>query len=215
MERKKRLASNNLKLFFYLLFIFGVLWHVLKATRKLAEAVTPYILFLGGITILLPYVAAGKKRLLLWILITIAFTLSAEIVGVKTGYIFGSYSYGEVLGPKILGVPFIVGFNWVLVILGALSISKNIFMNIYARSFIAGVLAVAFDLFLEPVAAALGYWNWSGGNIPIINYTSWFLIAFAASVFYFKLKAEDAGSIPMHYFLAQLGFFFLLNIFLI
>ena len=215
MERKKRLASDNLKFFFYLLFAFGVLWHILKATRRLAEAVTPYILFLGGLLIILPYVFSGKKRLLLWIIITMALTLSAEIIGVKTGFIFGNYSYGSVLGPKILGVPFIIGFNWVVVILGALSISKNVTPNIYFRAVITAVLAVAFDLFLEPAAAALNYWNWQGGSVPLQNYAAWFVIALIAAIFYFKIRAEDPGQITTHYFLAQLGFLFLLNIFLI
>lgn len=214
MERKKYLASNNLKIFFYLLFLFGVLWHILKFTRKLAETVTPYVLFIGGLIIILPYTLTGKKRLLLWITFTFVFTLAAEIIGVNTGFIFGNYSYGNVLGPKLFGVPLIIGFNWVLVILGAISISKNIVPGTVIRSLITAVLAVAFDLLLEPAAIKLGYWLWYDGSVPVLNYAAWFLIAFTSSLFYFKFNAEDAGTVPVHYFLSQIIFFFLLNIFL-
>ncbi len=33
------------------------------------------------------------------------------------------------------------------------------------------------DLLIEPVAIHLGYWSWTGGDIPIQNYLSWFVIS--------------------------------------
>jgi putative membrane protein len=49
-----------------------------------------------------------------------------EVVGVKTGLIFGEYKYGSTLGIKLFEVPLIIGFNWVFVILGSISISRLI-----------------------------------------------------------------------------------------
>ena len=49
-----------------------------------------------------------------WLFIGIAFAtgMLVEWIGVHTGYLFGSYDYGTVLGPKLLGVPLIIGINW-------------------------------------------------------------------------------------------------------
>ena len=50
------------------------------------------------------------KYILVGLLISI-FGISVEILGVKTGLLFGNYHYGDVLGPGIMGVPFIIGLN--------------------------------------------------------------------------------------------------------
>ena len=36
----------------------------------------------------------------------------SEIIGVHTGFLFGSYFYGTALGPGIMDVPFTIGMNW-------------------------------------------------------------------------------------------------------
>ena len=38
--------------------------------------------------------------------------MTVELVGTKTGMLFGDYSYGKVLGPALQGVPLIIGINW-------------------------------------------------------------------------------------------------------
>ena len=35
----------------------------------------------------------------------------SEIIGVKYGFIFGEYSYGNALGIKFMGVPLIIGIK--------------------------------------------------------------------------------------------------------
>ena len=50
---------------------------------------------------------------------------TAEAVGVRTGAIFGAYSYGDVLGARLLAVPPVIGFNWTLTLLGALLLGRR------------------------------------------------------------------------------------------
>ena len=38
--------------------------------------------------------------------------ITAEWIGTKTGWLFGNYWYGKNLGPKIDGVPYVIGLNW-------------------------------------------------------------------------------------------------------
>ena len=40
----------------------------------------------------------------------------AEILGVRYGFIFGEYSYGNALGTKVMGVPLMIGVNWCILI---------------------------------------------------------------------------------------------------
>ena len=38
----------------------------------------------------------------------------SEFIGVNYGVIFGEYIYGNNLGFKLFGVPFLIGLNWVI-----------------------------------------------------------------------------------------------------
>ena len=42
--------------------------------------------------------------------------LTTEIIGVNTGLLFGDYQYGSVLGPKLFGVPLLIGLNWFIIV---------------------------------------------------------------------------------------------------
>jgi len=141
-------------------------------------------------------------------------TFALEVLGTKTGIIFGNYVYGNTLGLKISGVPLIIGFNWVLVILGSITLSEQIEQNIFLRALLTGTLAVLFDLVLEPIAIKLDYWRWNSGLIPLLNYYSWFLISFIASILYDMFKIKTNENIPESYFIVQLLFFMILSVFI-
>lgn len=197
------------------MFSVGVVGHLIPSLRSLMISLTPFTLLLtGGVTVL----ASGLKgnlRLIAWCLIVYSFTFSLEVIGVKTGFIFGSYYYGDVLGFKLFEAPLIIGFNWVVIILGAIGIASRIHKSSLQIALLTGTFAVLFDIMLEPVAVNLGYWNWSEGFIPLQNYYAWFGIAFLASIFSSKLKLELEDSLFIYYFLIQFTFFILLSIFML
>jgi len=114
----------------------------------------------------------------------------AEVVGVNTGYLFGDYQYGTALGPKVLGVPLLIGVNWLLVILGSRAWATMAVARLeetghlpvrlsrpLAEVFAGAAIATAFDWIIEPVAVRLGYWSWTDGEIPLWNYACWFLVS--------------------------------------
>jgi putative membrane protein len=175
-------------------------------------SLTPFTLLLtGGVTLLFSSFK-GNSKLILWSLIVYIVTFSLEVMGVKTGYVFGSYTYGNVLGFKLLDVPLIIGFNWVIIILGAIGIASRIHKSFFQIALLTGTFAVLFDIMLEPVAIKLDYWNWNKGYIPLQNYYAWFGIAFFASLFGSKLKLDLEDSLFIYYFLIQFTFFILLSI---
>jgi putative membrane protein len=108
-----------------------------------------------------------------------------EIAGVKTGMLFGTYGYGEVLGWKFFEVPPIIGVNWLLVIWGGHSLAKSFSIPPKIRWLAVAVVAVLLDLLIEPVAMHFGLWWWEGGTPPTQNYITW-LITAAVMAFIFQ-----------------------------
>jgi putative membrane protein len=63
---------------------------------------------------------------------------------------------------------------------------------------------------MEPAAVNLGFWSWEGGQIPLLNYISWFLISlFLLAVFaLMKMKPHAFAS---NLLLIQAAFFLVLR----
>jgi putative membrane protein len=133
------------------------------------------------------------KKLLLWIVLVYLFTFSMEAIGVATGNIFGAYHYGSNMHLKILGVPLVIAFNWLVLALAVNNLSLKFFSNKWLVSLFSGILISVYDYFIEPVAIHLDYWKWESGLVPIQNYIAWCIIGFAVSlplhVFRFKFHS--------------------------
>lgn len=213
MERKSFLKRNQFIILLCIIFLVGLIGHILPAIRPLMLLITPYMLFVTGLVIFYITLRRGELKLLLWCLIIYILTFSLEAVGVKTGLIFGSYSYGNTLGFQLLGVPLLIGFNWVIVILGAITIAEQIDQNIFLTALFTGTLAVLFDIMMEPVAIKLDYWTWNSGFIPFSNYYAWFGISFLSSMLYDFFKIKTSEKLPEVYFTIQFTFFILLSLF--
>ena len=114
----------------------------------------------------------------------IAFALSmgagffVELLGVKTGAIFGSYYYTDRLGPRLFDVPLVIGLNWALLVHATHAWLSE---RIHSRTIIAAVGATAmtaFDWVMEPVATRLRFWLWQADVPPLRNYVAWWSLSF-------------------------------------
>lgn len=168
----------------------------------------------------------------LFLIACFAVGIAVEIIGINTGLLFGDYTYGNVLGPKVQNVPLLIGVNWFLIIY-CCGISINTLlmkainriaadtgknpMALKALSVIidGATLAVLFDWLMEPVAVKLGYWVWNGdGSIPMFNYICWFVVSLLLlSIFHFA-KFNKQNKFAVNLLLIQLMFFLLLRTFL-
>ncbi|RJP56425.1 MAG: carotenoid biosynthesis protein [Ignavibacteriales bacterium] len=197
----------------YVVYAVGIIGHLYTPTREYMLMLTPYTLLLTG-GIVLSKVLPHNISLVKWIVIVYIVTFALEVFGVKTGLLFGSYEYGDVLGPKLFETPLIIGFNWVLVILGGVLLSSKFISNNFLIVLFTPLLTVLFDFFLEPVAIKLNYWIWFRGEIPLQNYLAWYAISLLAVFFFMQSKVEVRSTIPIHYFAIQTLFFLSLNIML-
>jgi len=213
MEAKKIIISNKEIAFLYTIFSVGIVGHLYDPLRNLMLLLTPATLLLTGVIVLFYSHKSSTNNFLLWAAITYIITFILEVVGVKTGLIFGEYNYGLTLGVKLFEVPLIIGFNWVFVILGSISISRIITTNLYLGSLISAFIAFVFDLILEPIAIKLDYWTWAEGIIPLQNYLAWFVIALISAWGFGYFKIKVTSKISLHYLFVQFIFFVILLIF--
>jgi putative membrane protein len=169
---------------------------------------------------------------LAFFMVCFAVGMAVEIAGTSTGWLFGSYQYGKILGPGIKNVPFIIGINWFIIIyccgvsihllLSRLTQKLSEEMGKPARSIQklsimvdGATLAVLFDWLMEPVAVKLGYWQWlANGEIPLYNYLCWFVVSMFLLFIFHKLPFVKQNKFAVNLLLIQAMFFLLLRTFL-
>ncbi len=131
-----------------------------------------------------------------------------EVLGVATGKIFGEYAYGNNLGPKLFEVPPIIGVNWaVLCFVTSAIVAKLKLKSIIFNAILASLLMIFIDFFIEYSAPPFDFWEFTNPTVPLQNYISWFILAFAFNVFVFKFKIEKDFEISAHIYGVQLLFF--------
>lgn len=167
--------------------------------KSLLAALSAVNLLVMAILVMINHEPISRKFIIVFLSVTLI-GFSSEILGVNTGIIFGNYAYSDVLGFSLFGVPFIIGVNWAMVVLGTYSLSQLIvsskFWPVYLNRSIVSItlaagLATLFDYLLEPVAIHLNFWQWQGGNIPLLNYISWFAVSLIALIVLNKTKIQE------------------------
>lgn len=135
-----------------------------------------------------------------------------ELIGIHTGLVFGSYSYGSTLGVKIAATPVMIGVNWILVIYSAGMLHRRLAER--SRILAAGTgaaLVTLLDWLIEPVAVHFDYWSWHSENIPLQNYIGWFLLSFCLLFLFYRLPFRKDNPVGVVLFIAQFAFFLILR----
>ena len=167
---------------------------------------TPINLTLLGVLLCVQFPIDTKKKIYLTIFIFIV-GMVVEWIGVHYGYIFGTYTYGPNLGPKLDGVPLLIGLNWVILTLSTAAISSRFIKNNLGKIILGALLMVGLDVFIEQVTTLLDYWTWEAGSAPLRNYFSWFLFSLFLHWCYNKLRIKGDFIFSLHLYAAQLTFF--------
>lgn len=210
IERNKLVIAKTVVLILHVVGIVGLSW---EASRPFFQLVTPLHLLL--VTTILLYFHIGYNRwFILFAVSAFGIGMITEIIGVNTGLIFGDYSYGPVLGPKIMGVPLLIGVNWFLMVYLTGGVFYRKIKNDLLAALAGAALMVVMDLNLEPVAIVLDFWQWEMQFIPLSNYVSWFLIAFIIQLIYRKSPFKKDNKLNFFIFINLLLFFFVLAIIL-
>jgi len=174
-DQKLSFWLTGLLLALYAVGIGGTLW---PYSKPLFLWLTPFFLVINLICLFTTDARYKRnpKRFLSVALSVFVLGWAVEWLGVHTGFPFGNYAYGEVLGLKFDGIPFVIGVNWVLLTLSATAVLSAFNLNFLSKAAICGLMITALDVLIEPVAIRLGYWHWFGQLPPIQNYLSWLII---------------------------------------
>lgn len=148
------------------------------------------------------------KSLRVWSVFGIYFVLGmfAEWLGANHSLLFGSYDYGENLGPKLDGVPFFIGINWALLTFITAEITSKFSNSIWIKAFTGAGLMVVLDFFMEQSAPHFDFWSF-GNEVPLENYVTWYILAFLFHLIFQRFKISGNYSISLNLFLAQAIFF--------
>lgn len=133
-----------------------------------------------------------------------------ELVGVRTGVIFGEYSYGNNLGIKLLGIPLMIGLNWTLLVYTTGTITARLPIHYILQAMLAAGLMVLIDILIEPFAIRYDLWAWHSEEIPLQNYLAWFIVAWAMLIPFHYSRLFEKNHVAELLYLLQLGFFFFL-----
>ena len=129
------------------------------------------------------------RGILIFVLLTVLLGNFLENLSIFSGFPFGHYHFTDVMGPKILAVPILLGLayigmgyiSWTVsrVILGD---AGEILMGsrMVTRPLVAAFLMVAWDFSQEAIWSNLvGAWRWHGGGayfgVPLSNFLGWYL----------------------------------------
>lgn len=196
-----------------ILYVVGVIGILLPIHPDFIR-LTPANLLLSTGLMLWYHAPRWERRTWIFLAITYLAGFIAELIGVQTGWIFGNYTYGKVLGPKILGTPLMIGINWVLLTYAAGVMAKTLFpaWSSAGKAFIAATAMVGLDILIEPMAVKYGMWSWQGGEIPIKNYFGWMGVALPLQYLFVRWLGDTLNKVAMPLFIFQILFFFALHL---
>ena len=120
----------------------------------------------AAVMILHSYLAHGGHYAATFTVITFAYSLAIETLGVKSGWPFGRYHYSHTLGVQLFGVPLLVPFAWIMLTYPLLLAARRAaarWVFLYG-----GIGLMIWDLFLDPQMVDAGRWTWKlvGPRVP-------------------------------------------------
>ena len=146
-----------------------------------------------------------RKKTVLFLLF-FAMGMFAEWLGVNYGLLFGEYVYGANFGPKLDGVPWLIGCFWALLACITSAMVSGLRMPLWGKAAMAAFLMVVLDFFMEQNAPNFDFWQFEG-HVPIRNYVTWFILGLLMQWMILRFKFEGDRTISFHLYFAQLTFF--------
>ena len=135
-----------------------------------------------------------------------------SFLGVKTGLLFGEYSYGKALGFQLMHVPIIIGVNWFILAIGARGCANYVSEKPAIQTLIAALLMVGLDILIEPVAIKFEFWTWAQADVPLQNYIMWLVVSLIMQLILTKTAYLIENRLGFIILLSQTIFFAFLQV---
>lgn len=208
---KNKIPLGKVKRFVLLFYAIGLIGFILPFSREIFSAITPFAMLLG-IYLLAVYHTDYNRKAMIAFSIIFLLGFSVEAIGVNTGAVFGSYTYLGAMGIKVWGTPLIIGLNWLFLSYTATSILDEAKLPAWTVYFLAPLLMVAYDFFLEKSAPVLDMWYWDRDTVPFRNYVAWYVIGFLCVAILKMFGVNTQNILSKLLYFVQFLFFVLLSI---
>ena len=195
---------NTRNIFIFILsVIYAVLWFggvmsytVLEADPSIQPITAPMFLWCAALLSIIGFSSRGH---VLWLLLASGAAFVAEIIGVATGTIFGSYQYGNGFGMQLFNVPLAIMAAWLILLAYVWHITSWFHFSIFVKALIAAAWMVAIDIIIDPVSAGpIGFWEWKAGGsfygIPLSNFLGWFAVSLPLFLFLQRERFTQTSS---------------------
>lgn len=208
MFSSNKIRTDDLAIATIWLFHVSGIIGILYGNSRWFVGATPLNLSLSFILLL--YTSRSAPRIYIVALIAFVVGMFTEGLGVNYGLIFGNYVYGNALGSKFLGVPWLIGINWAILTICCAAIAADLADHFITKLFMGIGLMLFLDVVIEPIAPLLDFWEFEGGTAPMQNYMGWAIVALPLHLIYHLLKIELKENFTHHLYLLQLLFFTIL-----
>lgn len=207
MAKQKIKIENLIAKLIYLLYIVEAVGISIPPYRSFMISLSPFVFMLSAMMVLFYELKEGNYGFFLWGIIVFLFIFIVVSIGVKTGLVFGRFSFGPVLGSKVNDVPLIIIVNWLFLITGASILASYAEKGLYLTPLLVSVLVLLLLLVLEPAGIKLGYWNWENNLISLQSYYGWMLLTYFISFTYYFYNVSNRSVLPVKFFIIQTLFF--------
>jgi putative membrane protein len=214
MKNFLKLTGYSVKKFIIIYYAIGLIGLSIPYTARYFIYLTPLSILINMFLILYFNINWSARFIIAGLAIYIL-SITAEIIGVNTGVIFGSYTYeSSILGPRLLNTPIIIGINWFILIYCTYTLINKFKFSLVLKILMGGLIMLIFDILLEPVAGKMFMWNWLSSEIPLLNYAVWFILScvFISIMYLGRINIQNV--ISTHLLFVQFIFFSGLNLFL-
>lgn len=154
--------------------------------------------FLASITHALVWRGAGWAAA--YLAVTVLGGLAVEAVGLRTGWPFGEYVYGD-LSATVLGVPWVVPLAWAMMAYPSLVAARALCRGLLTTPLMGALALASWDLFLDPMMTGAGFWTFTDPvattlpkvpDVPLSNFAGWYLVAFVMMLLLDRLPRVPA-----------------------
>ena len=167
---------------------------------------TPFNLLLGFVLLISIFPLSNMKKGILT-LVFFGIGMLVEWIGVHNAFLFGSYYYGNNLGPMLDGVPWLIGINWAMLVIITGAIANQHFKSVPLKILVGAGLMLLLDFFMEVPAPVFDFWIWRDGAAPLQNFITWFAIATFLHLIFQRFEMKGNYLFSKHLYLCQLVFF--------
>lgn len=142
-------------------------------------------LFAAGVLFLHASICHGRIRAVVALVLVASISGAVELLGARTGFPFGDYTYTARFGPRLWGeLPVAIPLAWWVIVYACWYLLRQAAAGARPLLYccVAALLAVCIDGIIEPVAWVIrGYWLWEGGTfwyqVPVQNFIAWFWLS--------------------------------------